>query len=538
MAIKQVIYSEDARAKLKKGVDTVANAVKTTLGPKGRNAIIDKEDMVPVITNDGVTIAKSISVDDIIENIGAEVIKEVASRANDVGGDGTTTATLLAQKLISEGMKNVTAGTNPMALRRGLEKGWKEADNILLSMSKSVSKKKELVQVATVSSDDDKIGKIIADVIDKIGPDGTIAVEESAGFEVESNIQKGFQMEDGYISPHFINNPEKQEVILEDTMVLVSGEDIVTQQDILPAINLVIKEGKRNLAVFATDIKGEALPILIVNKLKGIINVVAVKMSQGDKVRAMLLEDIAMATGGEVISQETGTSLLESELKGEQMGFARKIIVNKDQAIILEGGGDKSEIEKRVSEFKVVKENVETDYDKENIQERIARLSGGIGVISVGAMTDVQRKAILDKVEDAVNATKIAVTEGIVPGGGVALLRVSQQLSGLSLEDKEEQVAVDILIEALRAPVWQIAENAGQKGDVIVDKVSESLNGVGYNAKTDEYEDMVKGGIIDPTRVVRAALESAISATSILLTTEVVVANKERAEDMTHKTPV
>ena len=536
MAIKQVIYAEEARAKLKRGVDIVADAVKTTLGPRGRNAIIDKEDTTPIITNDGVTIAKSISVEDVIENIGAQVIKEVASRANDVGGDGTTTATLLAQKLISEGMKNVTAGTNPMALRKGLEKGWKEADNILSSMSNSISKKKELIQVATVSCEDEHIGKIIAEVIYEVGQDGTIAVEESAGFEVESNIQKGFQMQDGYVSPHFINNLEKQEVILEDAMILISGEDIITQQDILPAINLAIKEGKRTIAVFATDIKGEALTTLVLNRLKGIINVLAVKMSQGDKIRVMLLEDIAMATGGQVISQETGTSL--AELTAEQMGFARKIIASKDQTIILEGGGGEKTIEDKVRALRIAKDNVETDYDKENIQERIARLSGGIGVISVGAMTDVQRKAIQDKVEDAVNATKIAVAEGIVAGGGVALLRVSQHLSSLELEDREEQIAIDILREALKAPLWQIAENAGQKGDVVVEKVLQAENGVGYNARTDVYEDMIKGGIIDPTRVVRAALESAVSATSILLTTEVVVANKERVEDMTHKTAV
>ena len=353
MANKQIQYSEDARAKLKRGVDMVANAVKITLGPRGRNVIVDKEDTIPVITNDGVTIAKSIFLEDVIENIGAQVVKEVASRANDVGGDGTTTATLLAQKLISEGMKNVTAGTNPMSLKRGLEKGWKKADDILLAMSKSVSKKKELVQVATVSSESEEIGKIIAYVIDKLGSDGTIAVEESAGFEVESDIQKGFQMEDGYISPHFINNAEKQEVILEDTMVLVSAEDIVSQQDIIPAIELAIKQGKRNLAVFATDIKGEALSALVINKLKGIVNGVGVKMSQVYHIRAMILEDIAITTGAEVISQQTGTTL--PELTKEQLGFARKIMVSKSQTIIREGGGDKKVISAKHVERKIVK---------------------------------------------------------------------------------------------------------------------------------------------------------------------------------------
>lgn len=525
--MNKITYSEEARKKLKSGVDKVANAVKTTLGPKGRNAMIGKG-KIPIITNDGVTIAKSIELEDPIENVGAQVIKEVASRANEVGGDGTTTATLLAQVLVSEGIKNVTAGANPMALKRGLEKGWDKIDDILAKMSIKATSKEKLVQVATISAEDEKIGKIIADVIDKVGQDGIITVEESQGFEVEHSIEKGFQMEEGYMSPYFITNPEKQEVILEDVLVLVTADRVVNVEDVMPLLEMAKKLGNKGVAVFAEDIMGDALATLIVNKVRGGMNSVAVKMPIVEDARKDLLEDIATATGAEIISNKAGSSL--KLVTTEQLGQARKIISAKDHTIILEGKGEEAEVQNSLDALKTIKDNVDSDFDKERQQERIARLSGGIGVIRVGAMTEIQQKSILHKIEDAVNATKVAVSEGILPGGGVALLRAGVKLGDFTLEDKDENVALDILKSALKAPLYQIAENAGMDGAVIVDKVLNSEDGIGYNAQTNTFENMVKCGIIDPARVVRASLDSAVSATSMFLTTEVVITKEEETE--------
>lgn len=526
---KQILYSEDARRKLKAGVDKVANAVKVTLGPKGRNVVLDEGFGIPTITNDGVSIAKKIELEDKVENIGAEVIKEVSSRANDAAGDGTTTATVLAQAIIGEGLKNVTAGANPMALRRGLDKAAKSVVEALKKLSRPVSKKEEMAQVATISAEDKELGNLIAEVMEEIGKDGVVTVEESQTFGIQKEIVKGLQFDRGYLSHYMISNAERMEAVLEDAYILVTDKKISSIQEILPVIEAVAKTGKKDLVIIADDVEGDALATLVVNKLRGIFNGLAVKAPGfGDRKKEML-EDIAAVTGAEVVSEELGLKL--DAVKLEQLGSARRVVATKENTTIVEGKGQKEKIEARVAQLKSMVKDASSDFDKEKLQERLAKLAGGVAVIKVGAATEVEQKARQHKTEDALSATKAAVEEGIVPGGGVALLRAAKALEGLELQDKEESIAVGILRRALEEPIRQIAQNAGKDGSVVASEVSKKEGSFGYNAATDTYEDLLEAGVVDPTKVVRVALESAVSAASTLLTTEAVVADIPEKEN-------
>jgi len=525
---KQILYSEDARKKLKAGVDKVANAVKVTLGPKGRNVVLDEGFGSPTITNDGVTIAKKIEVEDKIENIGAEIIKEVASKANDVAGDGTTTATVLAQAVIGEGMKNVTAGANPLALRRGLEKATGNIVESLKQMSKQVSTKEEMEQVATISAEDPELGRLIAEVMEEVGKDGVVTVEESQTFGIQKEIVKGLQFDRGYISSYMVTNAERMEAVLEDAYILVCDKKISSVQDILPTLEAVAKTGKKELVIIADDLDGDALATLVVNKLRGIFQTLAIKAPGfGDRKKEML-EDIATVTGAQLISEELGLKLENVELA--QLGSARRVVASKENTTIIEGKGDRDKIEARIAQIRAVLKETTSDFDKEKLQERLAKLAGGVAVVKVGGATEVEQKARQHKTEDALAATKAAVEEGIVAGGGVALLRASRKLEGLRLEDPEEQLAVNILRRALEEPIRQIAENAGKDGSVVASEVAKGEGGYGYNAATDKYEDLIQSGVVDPTKVVRVALENAVSAASMLLTTEAVVADLPEKE--------
>jgi len=518
---KQILYSEEARRKLKAGVDKVADAVKVTLGPKGRNVVLEEGFGIPTITNDGVTIAKKIELEDKIENVGAEVIKEVSSRANDVAGDGTTTATVLAQAIIGEGLKNVTAGANPLALQRGLEKAAQKVMDALKELSQPVAGKKEMAQVATISAEDQEIGALIAEVMEEVGKDGVVTVEESQTFGIEKEIVKGLQFDQGYISPYMVSNTERMEAILEDPYILVTDKKISSLQEILPILEVIAKTGKKNLVIIADDVEGDALATLVVNKLRGIFNTLAVKTPGfGDRKKEML-EDIATVTGAQVISEEVGLKLDGVTL--EQLGSARRMVATKENTTIVEGKGEKEKIDARITQIRSLLKDATSDFDKEKLQERLAKLAGGVAVIKVGAATEVAQKARQHKTEDALSATKAAIEEGIVPGGGVALLRAAKSLETLRLQDQEEAIAVSILKRALEEPIRQIAENAGKDGSVVASEVNKKEGSLGYNAAKDTYEDLLQAGVVDPTKVVRVALESAVSAASTLLTTEAVV---------------
>ena len=527
---KQILYDEDARKRLKAGVDKVANAVKVTLGPKGRNVVLEEGYGTPTITNDGVTIAKKIEVEDKVENIGAEIVKEVASKANDAAGDGTTTATVLTQAIIAEGLKNVTAGANPIALRRGLEKATHEIIRYLKNnLAHSISTKEEMEQVATISAEDPELGKLIAEVMQEVGKDGVITVEESQTFGIQKEIVKGLQFDRGYISPYMVTSAERMEAVMEDPYILVTDKKITAIQDLLPVIEAVAKTGKKDLVIIADDIEGDALATLVVNKLRGIFNGLAVKAPGfGDRKKEML-QDIATVIGGELISEETGMKLDSVQIS--QLGSARRVVATKDNTTIVEGKGDRTKIEERVNQLKNLIENSSSEFDKEKLQERLAKLAGGVAVLKVGAATEVEQKARQHKTEDALAATKAAIEEGVVPGGGVALLRASKALEGFHLPDPEEQLAAKILRRALEEPIRQIAHNAGKDGSVVAAEVAKNENpGFGYNAATDVYEDLLRAGVVDPTKVVRVALENAVSASSMLLTTEVVVADLPEKE--------
>ncbi|MDP2641290.1 MAG: chaperonin GroEL [Candidatus Yanofskybacteria bacterium] len=518
---KQIYYSEEARKKVKAGVDKVANTVKVTLGPKGRNVVLEEGYGSPTITNDGVTIAKKIELEDKAENVGAEIIKEAASKANDVAGDGTTTTTVLAQAIVTEGLKNVTAGANPIALRRGLEKAAAYVAEYLKTLSKPVSSKEEMAQVATISAEDPELGRLIAEVMEEVGKDGVITVEESQTFGIEKEIVKGLQFDRGYISPYMITNPERMEAVMEDAYILVTDKKISSVQEILPAIEQVAGVGKKNLVIIADDVEGDALATLVVNKLRGIFSALAVKAPGfGDRKKEML-QDIAAVTGAQVISEELGLKLDKIELS--QLGSARRVVATKENMTIVEGKGDKGAIEDRVKQLRTLIADSTSDFDKEKLQERLAKLAGGVAVIRVGAATEVEQKAKQHKTEDALAATKAAVEEGIVPGGGIALLRAARNLEALKLEDPEEQLSVNILRRALEEPIRQIATNAGKDGSVVAAEVAKHEGSYGYNAATDVYEDLVQVGVVDPTKVVRSALQNAISASSMLLTTEALV---------------
>jgi len=525
---KKIIFKEDARKALKSGLDKVANAVKVTLGPKGRNVVLGSSYGSPTITNDGVSIAKEIELEDKTENIGAEIIKEVASKTNDIAGDGTTSAVLLCQAIATEGLKNVAAGANPLALRKGIIKAKDEIIASLKEMSKKINTKEEISQVATISAQDKEMGDLIAEVMEEVGHDGVITVEESKTFGLSKEIVKGLQFDRGYISPYMVSNNEKMEAVLEDPYILITDKKIGSLQEILPLLEKLIKAGKKELVIIADDVDGDALATLVVNKLRGIFNALAVKSPGfGDRKKEML-EDIAYVTGGQVVSLEKGMKLENTEI--EMLGRARRVISAKENTTVVEGKGEKSEIEKRINQIRAEIKNSTSDFDKEKLQERLAKLSGGVGVIKVGAATEVEQKAKQHKLEDALHATRAAVEEGIVPGGGVALLRASVTLENIKLEG-DEQTGVNILKRAVEEPIRQIAQNAGIDGAVVVQKVKEGKDDFGFNAGTMVYENLILAGVVDPTKVTRTALENAVSAASMLLTTEVVISDLPKKEE-------
>lgn len=521
---KIISYSEEARKKLKIGVDKLADSVKTTIGPKGRNVIIDKGYGSPVITNDGVTIAKEVELEDKIENLGAEIVKDVASKANDAAGDGTTTATLLARAIFSEGLKNVTAGANPLAIKRGIEKGTKGIVEELGRMSRPVSEKSEIAQVATISAEDPEMGNMIAEVINEVGKDGAVTIEESQTFGLQKEIVKGLQFDRGYVSPYMITNADKMEAELEDPYILITDKKISSIQEIVPILEKIAKTGKKELVIVAEDVDGDALATLVVNKLRGVLNVLAVKAPGFGDSKKEMLQDIAIVCGGQVIAEEIGMKLEDVEL--EALGSARRVVSTKDNTTFVEGRGEKENIEARVAQLKKIMENTDSEYDKEKIQERIAKLSGGVAVIKVGALSEVEQKARQHKAEDALAATRAAIEEGVVPGGGVALIRAINVLDKIEALEDDEKTGLKILRRAVEAPLRQIAENAAVDGSVVVQKVKEGEGSFGFNASSMEYEDLVKVGIIDPKKVVRVALENAASAAAMLLTTECAITDK------------
>jgi len=521
---KQILFDEAARLKLKAGVDKLANAVKVTLGPKGRNVVLDKGFGAPTITNDGVTIAKEIELEDKYENLGAELVKEVATKTNDVAGDGTTTATILAQSIIAEGLKVVTAGAEPMALRRGIEKGVTAVVAELKNMSKPVKSNEEIAQVASISAQDDTIGTAIAEVMDKVGKDGVVTVEESQTFGLEKEVVEGLQFDKGYVSAYMITDANRMEAVYNEPHILITDKKISALNDILPVLEKIAQTGKKELVIIADDVEGEALATFVVNKLRGTFSVLAVKAPGFGDRRKEMLKDIAVVTGGQVISDEFGLKLDATTL--DMLGQARKIIATKENTTIVDGKGDKQEIENRVTVIRKELEQSDSDFDKEKLQERLAKLSGGVAVLKVGGATETEIKEKKLRIEDAIQATKAAVEEGIVVGGGVALLRARIALENLNVTNDDEKVAVKILHNALEAPLRQIAFNAGKEPSVILAKVLDHQGNHGYNAATDTYSDLVKEGIVDPTKVTRSALQNAASIAALFLTTEAVVAEK------------
>lgn len=534
---KEVKFSEGARKKLKKGVDILSNTVKVTLGPRGRNVVLDKGFGAPTITNDGVTIAKEIELKDKFENIGAEIVKEVASKTNDVAGDGTTTATLLAQAMISEGIKNVTAGANPIALKRGIDKAVDAVTSYLRNkLAKKIASKEEIVQVATISAKDSGIGETIGGLINKLGKDAVITVEESQTFGLTTEVVEGLQFDRGYISPYMITNPERMEAVFEDPYILITDRKISSIQDIVPLLEKLARTGKKDIVIIADEVEGDALATLVVNKLRGTFNALAVKAPGfGDRKKEML-EDIAIVTGGQVIAEEKGLKLENTELS--MLGKAHRIVSTKDYTTIVGGKGRKQDIQARMNQIKAQIEKSTSDFDKEKLQERLAKLSGGVAVIRVGAATEVEQKEKQHRTEDAVQATKAAMEEGIVPGGGVAFIRALSVLDNLKLSG-DEKTGAEIVRKALEEPLRQITANAGKEGSVVVEKVKKSKdNNYGYNAEADQYGDLVKWGIIDPVKVTRSALQNAASAASMFLTMEAVVTDiPEEKENKMPKMP-
>ncbi len=527
MSAKLIEYSLEARTKLKKGVDQLADAVKVTLGPKGRNVVIDKKFGAPTVTKDGVTVAKEIELEDPIENMGAQMVREVASKTSDVAGDGTTTATVLAQAIFAEGLKNVTAGANPMDLKRGIDLAVEAVVNNLKKLSKPVETSQEIQQVGAISANNDQsIGKIIADAMDKVGKDGVITVEEAKGTETTLEVVEGMQFDRGYLSPYFVTNADTMEAILDDPYILIHDKKISTMKDLLPILEKVAQSG-RALLIIAEEVEGEALATLVVNKLRGTLKVCAVKAPGfGDRRKAML-EDIAILTGGTVISEEKGFKLENAQLS--YLGQASRVVVDKDNTTIVEGKGKKEEIKKRINEIKVQIEKTTSDYDREKLQERMAKLSGGVAVLKVGAATEVEMKEKKARVEDALHATRAAVEEGIVPGGGIAYIRAMENLN-VTVENDDQRTGVEIVKKALEAPVRYIAENAGWEGSVVLQKVKDGKDDFGFNANTEQFENLMKSGVIDPTKVARIALQNAASVASMLITTEAVVVEKPKKE--------
>jgi len=520
---KQILFNEAARKKLKAGVDKLVDTIKVTLGPKGRYVVLDKGFGAPEICDDGVTIAKEIELADKIENLGAEIMKEVAEKTNDVAGDGTTTAVVLSQAMIAEGLKNVAAGADPLALRRGIEKGVKLVIENLKKMAKPISKKEEIAQVATIAAQNEEIGNLIADVVSEVGKEGVITVEESKKFGLEREIVKGLQFDRGYISPYMITNVERMESVLEEPYILVTDKKISALTEILPAMEMVAKTGKKDLVIIAEEVEGDALATLVVNKLRGIFNTLAVKAPGFGERKKEMLQDIAQVSGATLISEELGLKLESITLA--QLGRARKVISEKEKTTIIEGGGKKEDIDARIRQIKNELKTTESEFDKEKLQERLAKLAGGVAVIKVGAATEVEQKAKQRKTEDALSATRAAIEEGILAGGGVALLRCIPNLEKMEVEG-DEKTGLKILKTALTMPIQQIAENAGVDGAIVVEEVKKSHGAHGFNAQKMIYEDLILAGIVDPTKVVRAALENAASAASMFLITEVVVAEE------------
>ena len=528
MAAKIIQFGPDARAALKRGVDTLADAVKVTLGPRGRNVVIDKKFGAPTVTKDGVTVAKEIEIEDTIENMGAQMVREVASKTSDVAGDGTTTATVLAQAIFREGLKNVTAGANPMELKRGIDLAVEKVISGLKTLSREVTDKKEIAQVGTISANNDsEIGTLIASAMDKVGKDGVITVEEARGTDTTMEVVEGMQFDRGYLSPYFVTDTERMEASMEDPYILIHDKKISAMKDLLPILEKVAQSG-RSIVIIAEDMEGEALATLVVNKIRGTLKAVAVKAPGfGDRRKAML-EDIAVLTGGQVISEEKGFKLENTTLA--LLGTAKKVTIDKDNTTIVEGAGKKDDIKRRINEIKAQIEKTTSDYDKEKLQERLAKLSGGVAVLKIGATTEVEMKEKKARVEDALHATRAAVEEGIVPGGGVALVRSIAQLDNVKTENEDQKIGVEIIKKALEEPLRWIVNNAGLEGSVILNKVKDGKDDYGFNAQTETYENLLKAGVIDPTKVTRTALQNAASVASLLLTTEAVVCEKPEKE--------
>lgn len=519
---KEIMFSEDARRAMLRGVDTLANAVKVTLGPKGRNVVLEKKFGSPLITNDGVTIAKEIELEDAFENMGAKLVAEVASKTNDVAGDGTTTATVLAQAMIREGLKNVTAGANPMGIRKGIEKAVTSAVQELKAISKPIEGKSSIAQVAAISSADEEVGQLIAEAMERVGNDGVITIEESKGFTTELDVVEGMQFDRGYVSAYMVTNTEKMEAVLENPYILITDKKISSIQEILPVLEQVVQQGKPLLLV-AEDIEGEALSTLVVNKLRGTFNAVAVKAPGfGDRRKAML-EDIAALTGGEVITEELGRDLKSATIAS--LGRASKVVVTKENTTIVEGAGETAAIEARVNQIRTQLEESTSEFDREKLQERLAKLAGGVAVIKVGAATETELKERKLRIEDALNSTRAAVEEGIVSGGGVALLNVYSKVAQIQAEG-DVATGINIVLRAMEEPVRTIAHNAGLEGSVIVERLKREAVGTGFNAATGEWVNMIEAGIVDPTKVTRSALQNAASVAAMFLTTEAVVADK------------
>jgi len=534
---KQILFDETARKKLLVGINKLTNAVKVTLGPRAKLVVLDKGFGAPDISDDGVSIAKEIELEDKVENLGAEILKEVAEKTSDSAGDGTTTAIVLTQAIVSEGLKNVAAGADPLSLKRGIEKGVKVVVENLRKMAKPITKKEEIAQVGTIASLDEEVGKMIAEIFSEVGKDGVITVEESKKFGLEKEIVKGVQFDRGYISPYMITDPERMEAVLEDPYILVTDRKISSLNEILPVMEKVIQTGKKDLVIIAEEVEGDALATLVVNKLRGVFNGLAVKAPGFGERKKEMLQDIAVVTGAQVISEELGLKLENIQLS--QLGRARKVVAEKERTTIIEGKGKKEDIEARIKQIKEELKKTESEFDREKLQERLAKLAGGVAVIKVGAATEVEQKARQKKTENALNATRAAIEEGILPGGGVAFLRSIPLLEELEAKlDGDEKTGVRILKKALERPIRQIAENCGMDGAVVANKVKEGNGGFGFNAQTLKFEDLISAGVIDPTKVVRTTLENAASAASMLLTTEAVVAEKpEKKEKETPSIP-
>lgn len=529
MPAKEITYREEARKSLEKGVDILAEAVKVTLGPKGKTVILEKKWGSPTVTNDGVTIAKEIELKDPVENAGAQLIREVASKTSDVAGDGTTTASLLAQAIFKEGMKNIAAGANPMALKRGIEKAADVVVEEIKKHAKPVEKKEEMAQVATVSAHgDSEIGNLIADAMDRVGKEGVITVEEGKGMSIELELVEGMQFDRGYLSPYFVTDPDRMEVVLEEPLILIHEKKISNARDLVPLLEKIVQTGKP-LLIIAEDVEGEALATIVVNKLRGILKCAAVKAPGYGERRKAMLGDIAVLTGGRVIAEELGIKLESIDLK--DLGKARRVVIDKENTTIVEGAGSEEAIKGRMEQIRKSIEETTSDYDREKLQERLAKLAGGVAVIKVGAATEPEMKARKSIVEDALHATRAAVEEGILPGGGIALLRAQDKLAELKLEEDDEQVGANIVKKTLEAPLKQIANNAGWEGAVVVEKVKGMDYNYGFDADKETFTDLVAAGVIDPAKVTRSAIQNAASIASLLLTTEAIIAEKPKEEE-------